>query len=49
MSSPSRSLHVSDLQSPKKSKRERESSDIEFAAQCAASNKKEKKRFDAND
>ncbi|EAX97006.1 hypothetical protein TVAG_440220 [Trichomonas vaginalis G3] len=45
--SPQRSLHMSDLQSPKKSKREREASDIDFSAQCAASNKEiESLRYD---
>ena len=47
MSTNQRSLHMSDLQSPKKSKRERETSDLEFAAQCAASNKEiESLRYD---
>ena len=47
MSSSQRSLHMSDLQSPKKSKKEREASDLDFAAQCAASNKEiESLRYD---
>ena len=47
MSSASRSLHISDLQSPKKSKKDREASDIDFAAQCTASNKEiETLRYD---
>ena len=47
MSSSQRSLHMSDLQSPAKSRKERETSDLEFSAQCAASNKEiESLRYD---